>query len=103
MKPASRSPKWWEIFKRPKKKIEITIESKKTLKMRRLKTKAASYCRSCEEESFFLSVSEARDLFQDGSEDLEFLITEKKLHSKELGDSGERFCFNALKKELEDE
>ena len=101
MKPASGSSKWWEIFWRPKKKIEITMETKKTLKMRRLTTRVTHYCSRCEEDTFFLSLDDARDVFRGETGNLELFLSGERLHLKDLKSERGQICFNSLRDEIE--
>jgi len=101
VKPAERSTRWWNLFNRPQKKIEVTIETKKTLKMSRLKTRLAQYCPSCGEETFFLSFEEAQSVFQGETQSLEAVVESEQLHMNRKEGAGRQICFNSLKKEID--
>ena len=101
VKPTERNTRWWNLFNRPKKKIEVTIETKKTLKMSRLKTQFAQYCPSCGEDTFFLSFDEAQSVFRGDIQNLKAVVESEKLHVTQKQGTGKQICFNSLKNEIE--
>ncbi len=101
VKPAERNTRWWEFLVRPKKKIEVTIETKKTLKMSRLKTRLTQYCLRCGEDTFFLSPDEAKSVFRGDIQNLKAVVESEKLHLNQNKDAEKQICFNSLKNEIE--
>lgn len=101
MKKAKQISKWLEIFRRPERKIEITMETTKTIKIRRFSSRVTQPCAICKAETIFLSPNEVVTVFQTDIDDLDDLFRRGQVHFKEIANSELQVCFSSLRAEIE--
>ena len=101
MKKAKPNSKWWNIFRRRVRKIEITTETARTVKIRRFTSSVVRPCAHCQADTIFSSPNEAIAVFQTDMEDLDYLIRTGRVHIVENVNAELQVCFSSLRKQLE--
>lgn len=90
-----------DLFPFSKKKIEIKVETRKTLQIRRLKKSVLQYCPVCRNKSLFVSGKEALILIGGNTEAMGILLETGKVHFTDSPENESLICINSLKLEIE--
>lgn len=88
-------------FSNSKKKVEISIETKKTIQIRLARKGIQQYCPICRNKTLYISVEETKSLIQTDTKGFEILIATGNLHLGESSDINLLICLNSLKLEIE--
>ncbi len=100
MEKAKHNSRWWGIFSRTERRIEVTLETKKTLKFRKLSSRVIQSCVSCKTDTVFLSPNEALIVFQTDMDELDDLLRQGSVHLKENVNSELQICSSSLRNEI---
>ncbi len=79
-----------------KKRTEITVETNRTLVIRRRRTLVATRCERCTERGMMVSVQEAAVLASLSLRTIYALVEAGRVHSTEIQDGGLLICLNSL-------
>ncbi len=96
MQSARRSFSWRDFFRFGKNKVEIVSETRRSLRIRRIRADAQSKCFYCEKESTFLSFGDAAVMFQTDAGFLEKFVEENKVHLVEFDSDKNLICLGSL-------
>jgi hypothetical protein len=89
------------LFAPRKRKMEITVEVRQTLQLRRVRVKSRIFCAECASETLFLSSGEVADLLKSDDFSIEILPERERIHTFNSAENELLICFNSLKTELE--
>lgn len=90
-----------DLFPHSKKKVEIKVETKRTVKIRRLSKSVQQVCPICCFESFFISLQEAKCLLDSDEEKWATILSNGNLHLAESPERKILVCCNSVKLEIE--
>ena len=97
---AQHRSRWWKFFGRSIAKVEITTETKKTLRFSKLPSRGIQSCEVCGEDTLFLSTAEVRTMLDEEEGMLKVLLLEGQIHGKGAAISDTQFCLNSIKRGL---
>jgi len=90
---------FWRKYLKIRKRIEMTIETEKFLKVRINPEKHCEFCEMCESQTPLLTVSEAAEFGGTNSRTIYRLISAGELHSRETAAGLVLVCFDSLSAE----